>query len=109
MYAIGNDHSGTHYSAVKKALPFIIQVAIFGNHVVDLSSAIDALIDLNYFYPDAEEVDSEVFEELLQFVRLTIERTNLENKEYFIKFAYDDIRYKSMIEDLFGLLENEPD
>ena len=109
LHTIGNNHSGTYYSVVKKALPFIIQVALFGNHVVARNCAIDALIDLDCFYPDAEEVSSEESEELLQFVRTTIERTILENNEYFIKIASNDIRNKSMIEDLIGLLENEPD
>ena len=89
MFAIGNDHSGTYYPAVRAALPFIIQVALYGNHVVARNCAINILIDLYAFTPDDGS------NELLKFVQATIEKVIIENRESFTKFADDDKRNQS--------------
>jgi len=101
LFAIGNDHRGTYYPVVKWALPFIVQVALYGNHMVARNCAINALIDLYCF---GSEYGSEA---LPKFVKGTIEKTVIENKDNFIKFVNDDIRNKSLIEDLLSIAGDE--
>lgn len=99
LFAIGNDHSGSYHSAVQGALPFIIQVSLFGNTEVARNCAIETLIDLYYFGPEDGS------EKLEKFVKETIKKTISENKDNFIKFSNDHIRNKSLIEDLLEIIK----
>jgi hypothetical protein len=103
MFAIGNDHRGTYDPVIREALPFIIQIALSGNHVVSRNCAINILLDLYFFYP-ADRSD-----ELLKFVRKTIRDAIIENRESFSKFAVDDTRNKSLIESLLSIVDEEED
>lgn len=98
LYTVGNNHSGSYYPVVQKALPFIIQIALNGNHEVARNCAINALIELYYFSPENDST------ELSRFVKETIEKTIRENKENFTKFSDDYSRNKSVIADLFEIL-----
>ena len=100
MFAIGNDHSGSYYPAVREALYFIIWVALSGNNLVAKNCAINLLIELYSFCP---ENDSD--KDLEKFVKKTIVDTILENKENFMKLVVDDKRNKSLIENLLGIPE----
>ena len=99
MFAIGNDHSGTYYPVIRSALPFIIQIALSGNHVVSKNCAINILIDLYNFCPEDGS------NELMEFVQKTIKDMIIENKESFHKFAVDDVRNKSLIESLTSIVD----
>ena len=87
LFSIGNNHRGTYYSAVRTALPFIIEVALYGNHMVARNCALNILIDLYYFCPDSDDYNDDLLE---SFVKDTIKSIILENKENLIKFAMDD-------------------
>ena len=100
LFAIGNNHSGAYYQAVQEALPFIIQVSLFGNHEVARNCAINILIDLYYFCPVSGSS-----EELLRFVKETIKRTVNDNEENFRQFSNDYSRNKSLVTDLFGIID----
>ena len=99
MFAVGNDHSGTYYPAIRKALPFIIQVALAGNNLVARNCAINILIDLYYFCPEDGDKN------LMDFVKQTIKDAILSNKENFEKVAVDDARNKSLIGSLISIVE----
>jgi len=100
MSAIGNDHSGVYYAVARDALPFIIQVALFGNHMVARNCAINLLIDLFYFYPNNPSD-----EDLRIFVRKTIKNTIVENMDNFNSFASKDTRNNSLICSLFEIAD----
>jgi len=97
MSTIGNDHRGVYYPVARDALPFIIQVALFGNHMVARNCAINILINMFYFYPH----DSD--EELRDFVRNTIKVAIANNVKNFTQFALDDTRNSSLVECLFAI------
>jgi len=99
LFAIGNNHRGTYYNAAQKALPFIVQVALYGNHEVARNCAMNILIDLYYFCSDNGSV------ELERYVKSTIEKTILDNRNSFIKFALDFKRNELLIESLRSIVE----
>jgi len=103
LSAIGNDHGGTYYPVVCEALPFIFQVALFGNHLVARNSAINILIDLYYFGPEATP-DGER-EKLLNFVRISIKTVISENRDNFVKFSSENPGNESLIETLLSLID----
>jgi hypothetical protein len=103
MYAIGNNHSGTYYPVIRKALPFIIQLALLGNHMVSRNCSINILIDLYYFYPEDDS------NELFEFVRKTISDVIRKNREEFSKFAVDNKKNSSLIESLISIIDEEQD
>jgi len=105
-FAIGNDHSGTYYPAVRKALPFISKIALFGNHLVAKNCAINILIDLYYFCSECND-DSDSEEELMKFVKSTIERTISENRDVFVNFVVDDPRNESLVKSLLEIVDEE--
>jgi len=100
MFAIGNDHSGTYYPAVCEALPFIIQVAIFGNHLVARNCAINILIDLYYFCPEDESADLE------ELVKDAIRAAIIENRKNFTEFAINSESNRSLIDGLLEIVDD---
>jgi len=101
LFAIGNNHRGIYYNAVQKALPFIVQVVLYGNHEVARNCAMNILIDLYYFCSDNGSV------ELERYVKSTIEKTILDNRDSFIKFALDFERNESLIENLISIVDED--
>ena len=97
MFAIGNDHRGTYYPVVTMALPFIIQVALYGNHVVARNCAINILIDLYYFDPEYAP------QELQESVRKTIEDVIEENRANFEEFVAEYPRNATLIKSLWRI------
>ena len=104
LSAIGNNHCGSYYPVVRKALPFITQIALLGNHLVAKNCAINILIDLYYFCAECND-DSDSEEELTRFVKSTIKNTISENRNFFEIFAVDDPRNKSLIKSLLEIIE----
>jgi len=103
-FAIGNFHSGTYYPAIRKALPFIIQIALSGNHLVARNCAINILIDIYYFCPECNDgSDSE--KDLMVFVKSAIKNMVSENRDIFVKFATDNPRNESLIKSLLEIIE----
>ena len=105
LFAIGNNHAGAYYSAVRKALPFIFQVALDGNHRVARNVAINCLIDLHFF--DAacgSEYDSE---ELRKYVTAQIEEGIRENRSNFLQFAETHPGNRALVESLFYIVDEE--
>jgi hypothetical protein len=100
LSAIGNDHCGVYYSVARQSLPFIVQIALYGNHVVARNCAINILIDLYYFCPEGSD------EKLGHYVKEVIETTVTENRGDFIQFALDDKRNKSLIENLLDIIDD---
>ena len=102
LFAIGNDHAGTYYSAVRKALPFIIQVALDGNHRVARNVAINCLVDLYYFCAD---IDSDCDrEELQKYVKTQIEEVIRKNRSGFVQFAEAHPENKTLMRSVFGII-----
>ena len=101
MFAVGNDHRGTYYPVARRALPFVIQIALYGFHVVARNCAINILIDLFYFCSDCDSDDM-----LNKFVKDEIKSTIIANRENFKKFAADDKRNGSLIESLMGIADD---
>ena len=101
LFAIGNGHSGTYYSSVRSALPFIIEVALFGNTVVARNCAINILIDLYFFCSEDNSI------ELEGFVKSSIHQAVSDNKENFLQLAITDKRNKSLIESLIEISEGD--
>ncbi|MCL2387992.1 MAG: hypothetical protein FWC89_10665 [Defluviitaleaceae bacterium] len=91
LSTIGNNHGGYYYPVAVDALPFIAEVALYGNHIVARNCAINILIDLYYFCPDVG------CDDLMPIVRAEIENIVSENIANFIKFADDDKRNTSLI------------
>ena len=106
-FAIGNDHRGTYYPVIREALPFIIEVALYGNHVVARTCAINALIDLYGFEAEGSFNPEGDADELSEFVKKTIKDMVVEHRENFSKFAVDDIRNRFLIEDLFKHVDKQ--
>jgi len=100
LFAIGNNHRGTYYPVVREALPFIIQIALHGNHIVAINCAINILIDLYYFCSDDGS------KELESFVKETIRTTIKENKSYFQQLSIEDPRHKSLIGSVMGIIDD---
>ena len=100
LSSVGNNHAGTYFPIVLTALPYIVQIALYGNHALARNCAINILIDLYYFCPD-----STMSEELETSVKRNIETAIAENIANFEKFAVDDSRNKSLIESLIGIIE----
>jgi len=91
---IENNQCGSYCQVAKDALPFIIEIALFGNHVVARNCAINILIDLYYSCPSIDiSNDSEIT------VKGEIRDTISKNKANFMKFADDDKRNISLIHD----------
>lgn len=107
LCAIGNDHSGNYYPVAREALPFIIEVALYGNHLVARNCAINILIDLYYFSPGNFHEDEETANELEQCVSKTIRDMIAEHRGNFLKFAIDDTRNKSLIEGLLCIVDEQ--
>ncbi|MCL2400594.1 MAG: hypothetical protein FWC91_12725 [Defluviitaleaceae bacterium] len=99
MFAIGNDHCGSYYPAVREALPFIVQVALLDNHLVAKNCATNILIDLYHFCSDSGDKNLETF------VKGTIRNVISSNRENFTKVAVDDARNKSLIESLMSIVD----
>ena len=107
-FAIGNDHRGTYYPVIREALPFIIEVALYGNHAVARACAIDTLVDLHCFEPEVCGIDSkDDLDELLRFVRKSISDVVSAQRNSFMQFAVDDKRNKMLIEQLFSYCDKE--
>ena len=111
LSTIGNNHGGTYYTVIEKALPFILKVALFGNHVVARNCAINCLIDLYHFEADDGSHKNNVSEPFIKtkkeeqletYVKNIIE----ENKNNFIKLSMEDIinrkLLKKFIEEIDG-------
>ena len=89
-FAVGNDHRGTYYPVIREALPFIIEVALYGNHSEAQTCAICVIEDLYFFYPEIypENDSNELLEnELLEFVETTIKDLIAEHRENLLDFA----------------------
>jgi len=99
---IENNQCGSYCQVAKDALPFIIEIALFGNHVVARNCAINILIDLYHSCPSTNiSNDSE------DIVKRKIRDTISKNKANFIKFADDDKRNISLIHDsLMSIVRN---
>jgi len=105
-FSIGNDHNGSYYPAVRGALPFIIQIALFGNNAVAINCAINVLIDLYYHCPDCTGSDTDTDpKELQEFLRGAIENTINGNRQKFEQIAKDDARSESLIESLLEIID----
>ena len=100
MFAIGNDHAGYYYPVALEALFFIIEVALYGNHVVARNCAIDSLINLYYFASDDDSG------ELTTTVKKTIKNMIIRHKDNFIKFTVDDKRCNAIVDDLVGIIDD---
>jgi len=98
LFAIGNDHSGSYYPVAREALPFIIEVALYGNHLVARNCAVNILIDLYYFGPHVCRYDDA--DELMEYVKSTIRGVIEKHREVFLKLISLDIRNKALIENL---------
>lgn len=96
LFAIGNDHCGSYYPAVLGALGFLLEIALTGQNHIARNCAINILIDLYYFSPDASGYAGISSGKLQQAVRGTI-RQNIKplllaheespNKELLLGFA----------------------
>lgn len=104
LFAIGNNHRGTYYPISRKALPFIVQIALYGNHVVARNCAINILIDLFYFCPDVFYKEDD---ELECFIKETIRTAITDNREAFTQFELDDKRNKSLVEGLMAIVDED--
>jgi len=104
LSAIGNNHRGSYYPATRKALPFIIQIAIDGNYMIAKNNAIFTLIDLYHFSPECSD-GSTSEEELKEFVNGTIKTMISENRDIFVKFAKDYPSNAPLVTDLLEIID----
>jgi len=102
MFAIGNEHRGTYYPAVREALPFIFQIAFNGPHIVARNCAINIMINLYYFCPQCDS------EELENFVKDSIKTVINENKSYFYQLIVDDYRHVSLVGSVMSIIDDYP-
>ncbi|MCL2365175.1 MAG: hypothetical protein FWC71_10985 [Defluviitaleaceae bacterium] len=98
LFAIGNDHAGSYYAVAQVALPFIIEVALYGNHIVARTCAINCLIDLYHF-------ESEDGLEVEKYVREQIKEAINVNKENFTSFFASDKRNNDVMIYLFEITD----
>lgn len=104
-FAVGNDHRGTYYPVIREVLPFIVEVALFGNHVEARASAICVMEDWYFFDPEIypKNDSNDLLEnELLEFVETTI-RNLMEYRENLMNFASVNHKEK-LIEGFFGIV-----
>ena len=99
MFSIGNNHSGTYYPAALEALPFIIEVALHGDHVVARNCAINILVDLHHFLPDCDDTSCEP-RELQKIIQTTISDMAMKNLRNFQALAFDDKRNATLVDSL---------
>ena len=100
LSAVGNNHAGTYYPVIKKALSYIIQVSLSGNHIVARNCAVNILIDLYFFHPDDGSA------ELQKYVKDIIRKTIKENSKKYTELIILDYRNKSLIDTLMSIIEN---
>jgi len=101
--AIGNNHAGVYHAAIREALPFIIQVALFGNHLVARHCAIDILITLYCTFSPSSWSDES--KELEKFVKETIRSTVLENRQNLNEFALACEENKLLVDELMEIID----
>ena len=99
LNAIGNNHRGSYYPAIKEALPFIMEVALNGNNEFCRNNAIH-ILDLFCFTFSSEDGDLL----LDSFVKKTI----VEKKCDFIELAKIDKYNQSLIKEFIEcIIEDE--
>ncbi len=69
VYAIGNDHAGTYYPVVLKALDYIIAIGKSTQNKACKTCALAILNDLYYFEPNVEGYSDCTADELKDFVK----------------------------------------
>jgi hypothetical protein len=89
LSAIGNNHAGTYYPVALEALPFILKVALYGNHEISRNCAINILNELFFF--TSEDGDLELDK------RIKIEIAN--HKENFIELSHVDEKNSELLND----------
>ena len=100
LSAIGNNHAGTYYPAVQKALKYIIQTAISGNTEIAKNCALNILIDLYAsFCPEIGNYNLVNSEELEQKV-LNIIEASKEKLNNFINDELESSRNRQLAKEL---------
>ena len=104
LFAIGNNHAGTYYPAVQKALKYIIQTAISGNTEITKNCALNILIDLYAsFYPEIGNYNLATIEELEQKV-LNIIEASKEKFNNFINNELESSRNRQLAKELLDYI-----
>ena len=93
LFAIGNNHAGTYYPAVYKAIGFIMQVALEGTNEISRNCAINILIDLYHICPEQNVMFPDEMYQIKDFVKKFI----LKNKENLIELSKRDPRNRKLI------------
>jgi hypothetical protein len=102
--AIGHEHSGSFFPVAQKAVPFIIQVPLYGKHYVAKNCAINILIDLYYYcFFSMEHDDNDKGWKC--FTIDAIKAAVSENRENFTQFFADDSRNASLSKSLMDVLQ----
>ena len=107
LVAIGNNHAGTYYPAVQKALKYIIQTAISGNTEIAKNCALNILIDLYAsFCPEIGNNNLATAEELEQKV-LNIIEASKENLNNFINNELESFRNIQLAKELLNYIDKK--
>jgi len=103
--AIGNDHGGTYFPVITQALPFVIDVALAGNHVIAKNCALEVLIQLYLIFCPDDWSDKKRAEELEFFVKHKIECFILDNQKRLEAFGNNSEFSKKLVNDLMEITD----
>lgn len=102
LFAVGNNHSGTYYPVVLKALPVIMKIAEASSSEVSRNCTLKIISDLYCcFDPELGTYNKITVEELRSFVRTTIRHFVEEHK------GIDSDRNMQLIADLMEFMREE--
>ena len=102
LFTIGNNHAGSYYPAILKALPIIIKIAETTNNEIVRNCALNIIDDLYCcFGPESGSYNKISTEEIENFVKYTIRNFIEENK------LTDSDRNTQLIADLIEFIKNE--
>ncbi|MCG7499206.1 hypothetical protein MHO82_20275 [Vibrio sp. Of7-15] len=106
LFAIGNNHGGTYYSAIKEALRFILITAIEGSYEVSKNCALEILTDIYCaFVPELTQETFHLYGQLKSDVQKDIE-------EFYPKFfelanlVGESQRNRKLASDLVGFIDD---
>jgi len=103
LTAIGNNHRGTYYAVVREALPFIMKVALSGNHLIARYCALEILYTLCIMFCPEDWSDEKRAEKLELFVKNEVKNFILENAESIEAFGNSNELSKQLANELMEI------
>ena len=106
LFAIGNNHGGTYYSAIQEALRFILITAIDGNSEVSRNCALEMVTDIYCaFGPELTQETFHLYDKLKSNVKKEVEELYPKLME-LASLKSESQRNRKLALDLIGAIED---